>query len=1141
MKKRALRKDFFMEIRKNTGRFVSIFLIVALGVAFYSGIQSAAPDMRYTGDRYFDENKLMDIQVLGTMGITEEDVEALKRLDGIQEAEPGYTADVLLAEEGKNDVLHMESLPESMNRVEITEGTLPEKPGECLLDALYAEKNGLQVGDVLEVKEHLEEDEDPVLVTHTYQVTGLCSSPLYISFERGSTTLGSGKISAFAYVTKDCFDLDVYTEVYLTAEGAAGTVAYTDAYKDLAGRVKDEVEGIKDVRCQARYQEIKSEADEKLADARQELADKKAEAEEKLADAKAEIDDAAQKLSDGRKELEDAKAELSDGRKELSDRQAELDQAKAKLADGTQKLADAKTELTKQEESFQKQKKTAQKQIKSGEKQITQAKKTIAQNEAELEKKKAELEEGKKQYEAGKAAAEKAAAEIQAAVAAGLMTQEEAAAKQQAAAAQLAQLEASGAQITEGEKQLKAGEKELASAKKEISAKEKELKKAKQELADGEEKLKDGWKEIESREAQLSDAQAKIASGESGIAEGWQKIRDGEQEIADAEEEIAGHEKDLEDGKKEYGDAKVEAEEKIADGEAKLADAQKEIDDLKVPKWYVNDRDDLMDYTGFGENADRMRNLGQVFPVLFFLVAALISLTTMTRMVEEQRTQIGTLKALGYGKLSIASKYLGYALIATMGGSVFGVLLGEKVLPFIIIHAYGILYHYIPVPAIPYNLKFAVIAALAATLCTLLATLSACYRELAATPAVLMRPPVPKQGKRVLLERITFLWKHLSFIWKSTIRNLVRYKKRFFMTIFGIGGCMALLLVGYGLRDSIMDVAVLQYGELQMYDAMILLDEDAGEEERQQLFDFMDKEPSVQKYDSWYMKNLSARSEEGSRELYVVVPENVQQFDQFVSLRDRKTKEKMTLSDDGIVLTEKMAKMLGVAAGDTISLELKEGERYDVKITSICENYMYHYAYMTPALYSGLTGSEPEYTTLVYDTGGLDEAEIEEIGQRSLTCDGALGITYTANFQSRLDDMLGTLDSVIVVLIVSAGMLAFVVLYNLNNININERKRELATIKVLGFYDGEVAAYVYRENVLLTFIGAALGCILGAILHRFVIVTVEIDICMFGRNINPGSFLYAILFTVGFSVIVNFVMYFKLKKIDMVESLKSVE
>ena len=348
MKKRALRKDFFMEIRKNTGRFISIFLIVALGVAFYSGIQSAAPDMRYTGDRYFDENKLMDIQVLGTMGITEEDVEALKRLDGIQEAEPGYTADVLLAEEGKNDVLHMESLPESMNRVEITEGTFPEKPGECLLDALYAEKNGLQAGDVLEVKEHLEEDEDPVLVTHTYQVTGLCSSPLYISFERGSTTLGSGKISAFAYVTKDCFDLDVYTEVYLTAEGAAGTVAYTDAYKDLSGRVKDEVEGIKDVRCQARYQEIKSEADEKLADARQELADKKAEAEEKLADAKAEIDDAAQKLSDGRKELEDAKAELSDGRKELSDRQAELDQAKAKLADGTQKLADAKAELTKQ-------------------------------------------------------------------------------------------------------------------------------------------------------------------------------------------------------------------------------------------------------------------------------------------------------------------------------------------------------------------------------------------------------------------------------------------------------------------------------------------------------------------------------------------------------------------------------------------------------------------------------------------------------------------------------------------------------------------------------------------------------------------------------------------------------------------------
>lgn len=1225
MKKRALRKDFYMEIRRNLGRFISIFLIVALGVAFYSGIQSAAPDMRYTGDAYFDEKNLMDIQVQGTMGITDADVEALESLEGIVKAEPGYAVDVLFKEDGENDVFHVEALSSDLNQVDVLEGQMPVEPGECLLDARYAERHECKVGDVLNITEELEEEEDPVLVTHTYTVTGIASSPLYISLERGSTTLGSGEIEAFLFVTKENFDMDVYTEVYLTVEGAREETAYTDGYTDIVERAIEEIEAIQDARCEARYQEIKSEADEKIADARQELADKTAEADEKLADAQAEIDDADKQLSEGRQELEDAKAELEDGRTTLNEKQAELTSAKQELSDGQSKLASAKAELTAKEKEFQEQKATAEKEIASGEKQIAQAKKKIEKNEKTLEEKKAELEAGKKeyteskqtletskqeltaskqqleqskqqyeaqkqeyeagkqQYEAGKAAAEQAAQDIQAALAAGLITQEEAEAKQQEAAGQLAQLEAVGQQLTaasqqlaaaeqqiaaydqqiaaaeqqltageqelaaaekqlaDGEQQLTAGEKELASAKQQITTQEKKLAEAKQKLTDGEQQIKDAWTEISSQEAKLVDAQAQINSGEQQIADGWQEIADGEQEIADAEEEITGYEQDLEEGRKKYEDAKTEAEEKIADGEAKIDDAQKEVDDIKVPKWYINDRDDLADYSGLGENADRMRNIGQVFPVLFFLVAALISLTTMTRMVEEQRTQIGTLKALGYSKLSIAGKYLGYALLATIGGSIFGVLIGEKLLPFIIIHAYAILYNYIPIPTLPYNMKYALIASLAAVLCTLLATLSACYKELAAAPAVLMRPPAPKQGKRVFLERITILWKHLNFTWKSTVRNLFRYKKRFLMTIFGIGGCMALLLVGYGLRDSIMDVAVIQYGSLQTYDAMILLDEDADEEEKEELSEFLAGEPEVTLYDRWYMKNLTAKSETGNREFYLVIPEDVEKFPEFVKLRDRSTKEEYELSEEGLVLTEKVGKMLDVSVGDTISVELDEGEWYDVEITAICENYMYHYAYMTPTLYEKLTGNAPEYEAMVYDVGEVDADGVEEIGQRALAYEAALGITYTAGFRERLDEMLGTLDSVIYVLIISAGLLAFVVLYNLNNININERKRELATIKVLGFYDGEVAAYVYRENILLTVIGAALGCVLGAVLHRFVIVTVEIDICMFGRNINLPSFLYAVLFTVGFSVIVNFVMYFKLKKIDMVESLKSVE
>lgn len=1222
MKKRALRKDFYMEIRRNPGRFISIFLIVALGVAFYSGIQSAAPDMRYTGDTYFDENNLMDLQVQGNMGITEKDVEALRSLDGIERAEPGYSVDVLFKEDGDNNVFHVEALLPSLNQVSAIEGSMPEKPGECLLDARYAQNHGYRPGDVLTVEESLEEDEDPRLKTHTYTVTGIGSSSRYISLERGSTTLGSGEIDAFLYVTEENFDLEVYTEVYLTVAGAKEETAYLDGYTDIVEQAEEEIERIKGERCEARYQEIRDEADEKIADARQELADKRTEADEKLADAQAEIDDAEKKLADGRQELADAKTELADGKKTLNEKQAELASAKRELADGREKLASARAELAEQEKEFNEQKAKAEKEFASGEKQIAQAKKQIRNNEKLLAQKKTELADGKKQYtqskqaldaskeqltaskqqfagekqqyeaklqeyetgkqqcEAGKAAAEQAKQELQAALETGLITEKEAAEKQQEAAAQLAQLTAAEQQLAtarqqltaaaqqiaayekelaaaeqqlaageqelaaakqqldDGEKQIAAGEKQLASGKKQLAAQEKKLSEGKEKLSDAEKQIRDGWAEISSQEAKLTDAQAQIDSGEQQLADGWEEIRDGEREIADGEEEIAGYEKDLEEGKQEYADARAEADEKLADGEAKIEDAQKEVDEIRKPKWYINDRDDLPDYTGLGENADRMRNIGQVFPVLFFLVAALISLTTMTRMVEEQRTQIGTLKALGYSKFSIAGKYLGYALLATIGGSVFGVLLGEKFLPFVIIHAYGILYTYIPIPTLPYNLEFALIASLAAVLCTLIATISACYRELAAAPAVLMRPPAPKQGKRVFIERITFLWKHLSFTWKSTIRNLFRYKKRFFMTIFGIGGCMALLLVGYGLRDSIMDVAVIQYGELQTYDAMLLLDEDADDGQRGELFAFLEKAPEVTVYDNWYMKNLTAKSSEGNRDLYLVVPEDVEKFPEFVKLQDRNTKEPYALSEEGVVLTEKTAKMLDASVGDQISLELAEGEWYDVTITAICENYMYHYAYMTPKLYRELTGNEPEYGTVVYDAG---EDGAEKIGREALAYDAALGVTYTAGFKSRLDDMLGTLDSVIYVLIISAGLLAFVVLYNLNNININERKRELATIKVLGFYDGEVAAYVYRENVLLTFIGAALGCVLGAILHRFVIVTVEVEMCMFGRNINFPSFVYAVLFTIGFSVIVNFVMYFKLKKIDMVESLKSVE
>ena len=550
----------------------------------------------------------------------------------------------------------------------------------------------------------------------------------------------------------------------------------------------------------------------------------------------------------------------------------------------------------------------------------------------------------------------------------------------------------------------------------------------------------------------------------------------------------------------------------------------------------------MTEYSGYGENAERLGAIGRVFPVLFFLVAALISLTSMTRMVEEQRTAIGTMKALGYSKMSIAKKYLGYALIATAGGSVLGVLIGEKILPYIIVYAYGILYKHITHILIPYQWIYAWMAAAAAIVCTMAATFFACYKELVAQPAVLMRPPAPKNGQRVFLERIKFIWKHLSFTWKSCIRNLTRYKKRFFMTVFGIGGCMGLMLVGYGIKDSCYEIAELQFRDIQMYDGSVYLKEDISDETRQNLLDYMKDDPDISHYMQTSMKNVTLVNGKNKRDTYQVVFSEPKDVKDYFDFHDRKSKEEYTLDDEGVIISEKTGKLLNAKAGDTIEIKDEENGNKKVKIAHICENYMGHYIFFTPSYYEKVYGENPEYNSIFFaGQKGDTQEDYNKIGEDILTQDGALSVSYMRDIEKQLDDMLKSLNLVIIVLIISAGMLAFVVLYNLNTVNITERQRELATLKVLGFYDLEVAEHVYRENVLLTFIGAAVGVVLGKFLHAFIIDTVEVDTAMFGRNINFSSYMYSLLFTILFSLIVNGIMYFKLKKIDMVESLKSIE
>ena len=1355
---KALRKEFWMEIRKSKSRFISILLIVALGVAFFSGIQASSPDMRYSGDAYYDESSLMDIKVVGTMGLTSDDVSSIESIDGIESAEGAWSTDVMCGEGQKQKVLHIESINDTVNKLDVQEGRLPEKSGEIFLDSTFASSNEYKVGDKVALRE---EGDSPVLVTTEYTVVGTGRSPLYISFNRGNTTLGTGEVNGFGYVLPEDFDQEIYTQIYVTVHGAKGLTSYTDGYENLIAKIKDRVENIADDRCQIRLAAVKADAQEEINDAQKKLDDGKKEADEKLADAKEELDKGEKDLEDGRNEyedgksqLEDAKTELADGKKQLEDAKTELadgknqlEDAKAQLADGKSQLESARSQLSSSKSQLdtarsqlddgwsqvnaakaqladgQAQLDSAQKQVTSGLAELEENQKTLDENKAKLADGKAQIEAGEQQLEAAKQtlttkqseldqskaeiiagqqqiestrtqlnvqkqqitdglsqvsageaqlqdgisalesakaqlmelqsqleivrASYKAALEnpdasqeeidILAAQVSALEEQEAAVTQQiQASEAQIesqrqqlaanrselesglatvedglsqlsqkeSELNAGLEQITAGQAQIDAGwiqiqeqENTLAASKAEIEAGEQELEKGQKQLKAAKKKLNKAQKEIDSNaetlaagqaeldanvaklndnEAQyasgleqynsgarqIAENEAKLTSGEQEIAENEAKLADGEKEIADNEKKLADGEKeitdnvkklqdaakdlkkgekDLADGKKEYEDAKKDAEDEIAENQQKLDDAKKELEDLEMPEWMVTDREALPEYTDYGDNADRLRNIGQVFPVIFFLVAALISLTTMTRMVEEQRTQIGTLKALGYKKSAIAAKYICYAFFATLLGSVLGMLIGEKIIPYIIITAYGIMYHNVAnTISIDYQPGFALIASAASVVCTVGATLFASGKELQETPASLMRPPAPKEGKRVLLERLTFIWKHLSFSWKSTIRNLFRYKKRLIMTVFGIAGSMGLMLVGFGIQDSISDIAAIQYRELQHYDGMVIEDSDATEEEHAELFEYMKENEQIAHCNRVQMTKISAPKGSSSVSIYLFVPESLSEFARDVTLKNRITGETYELTDEGAAISEKTASLLGLKVGDMIPLK-KGDKEYKVRVAVITENYMSHYLYMTPRVYEQTFGEMPEYENIVFTMQEDCKDDLEMAGSRILANPGALSISYTSSLASQVDRMLSTLDAVILVLIVSAGMLAFVVLYNLNNINITERQRELATLKVLGFYDGEVSQYVLRENVILTVLGIMFGAVFGILIHRYVITTVEVDAVMFGRNIKPLSFLYSGILTSIFSIVVNGVMHFKLKTIDMVESLKSVE
>lgn len=1107
--KKALLKDCFKEIIKGFKRFISILLIVLLGVGFFAGIKATSPDMKLTLDTYFDDKNVMDIQVISTLGLTDDDITELKKLDLIENAEGTYQTDAVVTAGDKQVVVKLESLASSINALQVTSGRLPENQNECVVEEAFLQGTEYNIGDTIKVQVDNITDDDgndiSVLKTNDLQIVGTVRSPMYISTDRGTTKLGSGVINYYLYVSPDNINANIYTNIYLTVNGAKDLKCYDDKYEDLIKQAEDEIEKIADARKEARYNALFDKANQKLQDAKNEFETQKADGEKQLQDAEDEINSAKNQLEKGRNEVAANRAKANNEFKEAG-----------------KQLQDAKNTLEQNENDFNAKKQEAEKQISDYETSLNELKQIQTQYnnlQTTLSTSKAQLAALQKQLEELESKDNQITNEV------GENTTNEE--QIESLKKQIEDLNSSISKIEAGllviNKQLQA--QGITDINQTVSTTETAIQTAKEELENGQKQIDSAKAELQTREEQLNSTKSSTYA-ELNSAE--KKLDDSEKQIEEAEAELAKSREDFNS--------------KIADAEKELDDAEEEVNSIERPTWYILDRQQNAGYVSYMQDTDRVANLAQVFPIVFFIVAALISLTSMTRMVEEQRVQIGTLKALGYNKLQIAAKYIIYATLATVIGGAIGLVIGFSLLPKVIADIYAMVYD-VPNVILAFNMTYATAGMAAAMLCTIGATIISCYKTLKQKPATLMRPKAPKPGKRVLLERITFIWKRLNFTQKVTVRNIFRYKKRFLMTIIGVGGCTALIIAGFGLRDAISSMIPSQYGKIDLYNASVTLKDEYKNEELENIDNILKDYEYTEDVLNANVQSVTIDKNDNTQSIQLIVPQTPENLSNFIVLESRTNNdEKYALDDTGVIITEKLSKLLDIKVGDEIKIVNSDDKACSVKVNAITENYIYHYIYMTPNLYNELYDTRVGYNVVYVNTIEMTEEQEDTLGEQILSnSDYISGVTFMSNTESIFSEVMNNMDLVVWILIISAGLLAFVVLYNLLNANITERIRELATIKVLGFYDKEVYDYISRETIILTIIGMLVGVGGGYFLTLYIIKTCEIDMLMFNPQITVWSYLFGVLITALFAIIVNIITYFSLKKIDMIESLKSVE
>ncbi len=1148
---KAYWKDIWRTVRNEKKRFVSIAVIAALGVTMMCGLRASCVDLRHSADAFFDEQNLFDIRVVSTLGLTDEDLTALSKADGVKEVDAGYSETVYTIQDGVKKSIEIRTLStKDFNKPYLVDGEFPDQEDEIVIMENFLTHTGKEIGDEIVLK-----DEPENLTSDRYRISGVIVDTMDINSTEGSMGFRSTAMTDYVgYVMPEAADSEVYTAAYLMVEGTEELNCYTDDYVQKVDAVIETIESeIKSQREQLRYDTVYGDAMDEWLDGKAEMEEEFAKADKEIADAEEEIADAREEIEDGRKEIEDGRKEIEDGWKELKEQEAkakkEFAKAKKEIEDGYAELASGEKEL-----------KAAYKELKSGQKELDAGKKELKGKEESAKKQVSEgyakIAESEKQLEAGYATAKQAVSDLNTQIAnveaqlqnpelpeeqrmeleGTLVVLKENLVKAQNGLAQAeVQCEAGKRQIKAEKEKLK---KQEAAMKTQFADAWDELEEAREELDSGMKQYQKGIKEIEKGEKELADGEKELKKQEkeayAKLQDGYEELEKAEKELNEGEEELEEGQQELIDGEKELNENIAEYEEEKADAEKELADAKAEIDDIDMTKWYVQDRNTLSGFSNVKSDAASIQAIGDIFPILFLVVAILISLTTITRMVDEERGLIGTYQALGFTNKEIRRKYVGFAAASCLIGGIIGDIGGYVILPKLLFVVFHVMY-LIPEYSIHFEVVFGLGGILLFEVGTIAATIYATERKLKNMPATLMRPKAPKSGSRVIIERITFLWKRFSFLNKVTARNLFRYKKRMFMTIFGIMGCTALLLCGFTIKNTVSEMIPQQYEHIYKYDLMAV----AADDDYEMLQQKMEEDKEVQSYLPIRVESLEIFNEAGKKEaLQLIVVEDGKALEAYIHLKDKKGNE-FILKDGDIFLTRNATRILSLELGDVLKWQNQDLVEVEASFTKVVENYLGNMAYMTSHTYESLFGDYmengvlAEFSDLCKDqTAYTDDLTREE---------GILSAVSTEQMAAEFEPAFALINMVVYIVLVLAAMLAFVVLFTLSNTNISERERELATIKVLGFYDTEVHSYVNKETIILTGLGILFGMPAGWLLGRYVMGILEFPSLEFYIALYSESYAIAAVITIVFALAVNLITNQTLNKIDMIEALKSVE